>query len=702
MNFPRMRPVPVVILVACCAATAFAQAPTDDERVQRRMDRLEAGLTLAEDMRALKRLQRAYGYYLDKGMWQDLSELFAADAVAHYPAGTYVGADSIRRHLFLNVGSKALGENGLGDNRLYNHMNIQPVVHIAADGRHANGRWRAFAYFGALGGNAVWAEGVYEMGYVKENGVWKIATLTYHSGFSAPYATGWAPAPPAPEGDAAAPQRPARILPHPADAPRAMVCQGFPEACIPPFHYQNPSVGTAGSAWLEPTVVPPQHERRDAHLRAAELARRAAVLVDEHAIENLQRIYGYYVDRRMWDHVADLFADDATIEMDMRGVYEGRDRIRAFLNLLGPDGLGEGQLNDHVQLQIIVDVAPDGKTAKSRSREFDMQGALGVGGTWSEGVFTNTYVRENGVWRFQSLRYYPTFITDYDKGWAQDAQPAPGVSAELPPDRPPSDRYEIFPKAHIPPYHYDNPVTGVPARYPVGAGAPSRRAIRAATAPPKVEPLRPAGDIDAALDAAERAVLRAKDYHELENLEGIYGYYLDKNLWNDLADLFAEQGTMELAQRGVYRGRERVRRFLFEVFGAEGPVPGRLGNHIQMQPVIDISADDSSAAVRARMLQQLTFGPRASMGAAVYENTFVKENGVWKFAKLHAFNTWGAGYDGGWARSSGGRVPGPSATYPPDEPPTFEFAMFPNIYELPFHYDNPVTGRPGNTQPLQP
>ena len=70
---------------------------------------------------------------------------------------------------------------------------------------------------------------------------------------------------------------------------------------------------------------------------------------------------------------------------------------------------------------------------------------------------------------------------------------------------------------------------------------------------------------------AERQVGRVKDFHEIDNLESGYGYYLDKNLWTDLANLFAEDGTIELAQRGMYIGRERVRGFLFNVFGQEGP-----------------------------------------------------------------------------------------------------------------------------------
>jgi hypothetical protein len=221
-----------------------------------------------------------------------------------------------------------MGEIGLGDNRLYNHMSIQPVVHIDADGRSAKGRWRAFAYFGRFGGTAVWAEGVYEMGYVEEDGVWKIATLDYHSGFGAPYSTGWVN-----PGERRARGGP-RNLPHPADRERHMECEGFPAACIAPFHYENPGTAAGGHAWISPTATSTTQSGGRGATRASDLARRARLLRDEQQIENLIKVYGYYLDRRMWDHVADLFADDGTIEMDLRGVYEGRQRIREFLGTL--------------------------------------------------------------------------------------------------------------------------------------------------------------------------------------------------------------------------------------------------------------------------------------------------------------------------------------------------------------------------------
>ena len=626
-------------------------------------------------------------------MWADLAELFTDNAVANYPAGVYIGKPSITRHLFMNVGGGQIGDIGLGDGRIYNHMNIQPVVHLDPGGRTAKGRWRAFAMFGNFGGGAVWAEGIYEMTYAKEGDVWKIKTLDYHSGFGAPYETGWV--------DTGPRQARPRNLPHPADRERNMPCEGFPEACLAPFHYGNPGTTDGGHVWIdEGPVDSTSGGDRDQLERLADLRQRAEVLQDEQSIENLQRIYGYYLDRGLWAEIAALFTDDGTIEMGLQGVYVGPKRIREFLGLLGPEGGRDGWLNDHVQLQTVVSVAPDGRSAKIRSRELNMTGVEGETGQWSEGVYENTFVKQDGVWKYKSLRFYPTFISDYDKGWAKDAKPAPTASKELPPDRPPTDIYAIYPKAQIPPYHYPNPVTGEPPQYPREQGRPSDDAISRATAPVLAsrperqrERLR-ARDVEAVLAEAEQRVARVKDYDEIENLESAYGYYLDKNLWNDLADLFSENGSIELAQRGVYQGQDHVRKFLLTVFGrgSEGPVAGRLGNHIQWQPVIHVAADGRTAKIRSRMMQQLSFGRGASLGAAVYENEAVKENGVWKLSVDHAYNTWTASYADGWTKSQGRFMPGPSEDYPPDAPPTLKFSMFPTVYEIPFHYRNPVSG----------
>jgi SnoaL-like domain len=659
-------------------------AVSADLGLAQRVAQLDAEVTAAEDLSKLKRLQRTYGYYLDKGMWTDLAEYFTDDAVANYPAGVYVGKASIREHLYRNVGGVQMGQVGLGDNRLYNHLQIQPVIHLDAAIGTAKARWRAFAMFGGMGSGATWAEGLYEMQYRKDNGVWKISKLDYHSGFGAPYATGWV-APPAP--------RPRQQLAHPADRERNMQCEGFPAACVAPFSYANPGTAAGARVWEAKASALGDVGGAQLRQRVADLAGRAQRLRDETQIENLQRIYGYYLDRAQWDQVADLFASNGTIEFAQQGVYVGKKRVREYLGSLGPHGLTPGWLNDRMQLQIVVSVSPDGRSAHARSRELAMTGLYDKQGEWSEGIYENRFTKEDGKWKISAMHFYPTFQSDYAQGWGKHARPAAAVNPALPPDLPPTQRYEIYPKAHVPPYHYRNPVSGFAPTYPA-VGGPDAQLASAALQMTST-PARPASAVTMLLGRAEQEVARYKDYQELENLESAYGYYLDKNLWGPLADLIARDGSMELAQRGVYKGEPSVRKMLFHTFGRgqQGPVAGRLGNHIQLQPVISVSADGQTAKIRLRMLQQMSQGGRASIGASVYENEAIKEDGIWKFSVVHTMNTLSAGYDGGWAKAAGRFMPGYSADLPPDAPPSMVVAMFPVVYDISYHYPNPVSGR---------
>jgi len=112
-------------------------------------------------------------------------------------------------------------------------------------------------------------------------------------------------------------------------------------------------------------------------VRAADLLRRAQRLADEQAVMNLQHAYGYYLDRGLWRQLADLFAPDGSREVGQGGVYLGRERVFQSMTLSGPPGLRPGQLNDHFEFEPIIDVAPDGNSAKGRIFEL---GFVGGGG----------------------------------------------------------------------------------------------------------------------------------------------------------------------------------------------------------------------------------------------------------------------------------------------------------------------------------
>ncbi len=435
--------------------------------------------------------------------------------------------------------------------------------------------------------------------------------------------------------------------------------------------------------------------------RALDLQARSERLEDERAVENLMRAYGFYIDRKMWDDVADLFADNGEMEIGQRGVWRGRDSVRRALELQGPQGLRHGEMNDHIVMQPVVHVAADGRTARGRFRHIGMLGEYGAWARWEDGVYENIFVKEDGVWKIARLHLFTILSTDMEQGWGRQAFPAAGPDADIQANAPPTLVYEAYPAFFTPPFHYPNPVTGQPVQYREGdPGGTAAAAKPIAVIPPL--PAAPAprtlSELESTIADAERRIMQAEAASEIESLINVYGFYLDKGLYNELADLFAETGSMELAQRGAYHGRERVREFLTQGLNRgqpDGPRPGFLQEHIQLQPVIHVADDGESAQARARMVQMMgALGQSASWGGAIYEQTFVKEDGRWKFQSVHAFNTFNAAYDGAWARNAGGALPGQNPNLPPDSPPTLEFTYYPNVYDIPFHYGNPVTGRP--------
>jgi len=206
----------------------------------------------------------------------------------------------------------------------------------------------------------------------------------------------------------------------------------------------------------------PAFAQTSSEARLAAYQHRVERLEDEDAIENLQATWGYYFDRGLWDDAADLFAAHGTFEYGQRGVYVGQAHVRRALLLFGPAGLGNGRLNNHMQLQSVITVAPDGRTATARWQGMVMLSHPGANGVWGVGLYENAYVKDRGVWKISKLHFYVTAEADYDGGFTKAALPMEGPSAVFPPDRPPTEAYRAFPGVYIPPFDYVHPVTGKP------------------------------------------------------------------------------------------------------------------------------------------------------------------------------------------------------------------------------------------------
>ena len=205
---------------------------------------------------------------------------------------------------------------------------------------------------------------------------------------------------------------------------------------------------------------------------------------------------------------------------------------------------------------------------------------------------------------------------------------------------------------------------------------------------------------------------KVEDVLAIRNLQHAYGYYLDKCLYDEVVDLFAENGEVVFIG-GVYKGKKGAARLYAGRFrnnfanGKNGPSHGRLLDHPIMQDVITVADDRATAKARFRVLMQA--GTHYSVATAqtpvrqwfeggLYENDYVREDGVWKIKRLFYRAFWHGTLEHGWAYTPADYVPNASLTYPedpygPDELLPDAPRLWPDTTTLPFHYAHPVTGK---------
>ena len=207
----------------------------------------------------------------------------------------------------------------------------------------------------------------------------------------------------------------------------------------------------------------------------------------------------------------------------------------------------------------------------------------------------------------------------------------------------------------------------------------------------------------------ETEVARLADLQAIRKLQHAYGYFMDKCMFAEIVDLFAEDCELRF-MGGIYRGKAGARRLSGGASGLNGPVNGMLFEHLIVQDIIDIAPDRSTAQGRFRTFMQggvhesKTDAPAAIppqfLEGGVYENVYVREDGVWKFKLFDYTVVWQADFSQGWAHMPDDSLmvskqqqlfpdnpKGPDAFGPPTR-------RWPKAVVVPFHYVHPVTGAP--------
>jgi hypothetical protein len=200
-----------------------------------------------------------------------------------------------------------------------------------------------------------------------------------------------------------------------------------------------------------------------------ELQKRITRLEDIKQIEKLQRIYGYYLDYYEFQKVVDLFSDNAeSVEIADYGVYKGKRGVKRFyLELLGGKPPRVGELSIGMIMQGVVDVDPNGKTAKGRWYCMMIEAKPTISlhegelrQLWGNGIYENEYVKEGRKWLFQKVFFFLNFRTPYEDGWLKvPVVGQNGPSTAVPPDAPPTFYHPYPAGVHLQP-HYKHPITG--------------------------------------------------------------------------------------------------------------------------------------------------------------------------------------------------------------------------------------------------
>jgi len=85
--------------------------------------------------------------------------------------------------------------------------------------------------------------------------------------------------------------------------------------------------------------------------------------------------------------------------------------------------------------------------------------------------------------------------------------------------------------------------------------------------------------------------------------------------------------------------------------------------------------------------------PQAIWGAAVYENEYIKEGETWKLKKLAFSHYFMTTFEDGWAKVPIAKFGGGAAFDANPDIPATEDRSYPSGYVLPYHFNNPVTGK---------
>jgi hypothetical protein len=205
------------------------------EKEVKKLRGLEDEVRRLRDIEEIKTLQKAYGYYLEHWMSQEVIDLFADgnDVTLTLAAGTYLGKEGVKKYFNHTVATPEF---------IHQVMQLSGIVTVDPDGKTAKGRWYGWGSVARPVQKSIrqhFFNGIYECEYIKEGGVWKIQKMKFDQIYKASPKEGWVKPELVAPFDPSIYQTPPNIK---ADIPRT-VFPSYPSGYITPFSFNHPVTG---------------------------------------------------------------------------------------------------------------------------------------------------------------------------------------------------------------------------------------------------------------------------------------------------------------------------------------------------------------------------------------------------------------------------------------------------------------------------
>jgi SnoaL-like domain len=204
-------------------------------------------------------------------------------------------------------------------------------------------------------------------------------------------------------------------------------------------------------------------------------------------------------------------------------------------------------------------------------------------------------------------------------------------------------------------------------------------------------------ELEKKIENMQKEINNLKDIEQINKLQRAYGYYMDNLMYEEAADLFADECYAEFSET-IISGNENIRNSFRNMMNSR-PDDGKrkLFLHMQLQGVVDVDDNGQTAKGRWQMLCLSTgyLGKppgelEAILSHGVYENEYIKNNDIWKINRLIFNSSFHTTLKDGWVKTIS-----IDRTYVGDEKIRHDFGdrTWRSGYKMPLHFKNPVTGQ---------